>query len=156
MGQMGLFKLKVDADTVNKVQSLLIPLDPKKGQGFRISRAWIQHNLDAIAAADRMVFNIATQKKAGLDVSDLPDINSEYNIFTKPYDFHLAEAAITNLEDPTVSLEIDGIDGVYLQCNENNYINFIAEGQAAAKDLFVCFYASYTDSGNPEYKDMEW
>ena len=104
-----LYKFEIDAPaTVNKTKSYLLPLDKNKGLAFRIEKMWIAvASLDAIAAADQI--GIQFGKLERNEETTFYSIDSEYEIFTKVFDFHLAEAALTNLFDPQVEMEIGAI-----------------------------------------------
>lgn len=126
-----LYKLAIDAPaTLNKAKSLLMALDKDDGKMFRIEKMWISIVLDAIAAADEVTFQIS--KLSQNEQTTLYALDSEYEIFTKKWDFHLAEAAITNTIDPTVEMEIEGIAGTLLDCAEKNYLTVLALGQTGA------------------------
>ena len=127
-----IYKLTIDVPaTLNKVKSLLMALDKSLGQMFRIEKCWISvPALDAIAATDSVGFQLS--KLSQNENAALYDIDSEYEIFTKIFDFHLGEAALTNLSDPNIEVEIPGIAGTLLNCSEKNYLNSLCLGQAAA------------------------
>ena len=126
-----LYKLAIDAPaTLHKAKSLLMALDKDDGKMFRIEKMWISVVLDAIAAADALQFQIS--KLSQNEATTLYPLDSEYEIFTKIWDFHLAEAALTNLEDPSICIEVTGIEGTLLDCSEKNYLTVLALGQAGA------------------------
>ena len=131
-----LYKLTIDAPaTLNKVKSLLMALDKSLGQSFRIEKLWISvPALDAIAAADLIGFQIS--KLSQNENAALYDIDSEYEIFTKVFTFHLAEAAITSLLTPDVEMEVPGIAGTLLDCSEKNYLNALVTG-TGQKGIFL-------------------
>jgi len=127
-----LYKFLIDAPaTAEKCKSLLMALDKNQGPMFRIEKAWIQaKEMDAIVATDQLGFQISLQSQN--ENAALLDIDSEYEIFTRVWDFHLAEAAITTLDDPNTCMEIDGIAGTLLECNKKNYLTAIQIGAGAA------------------------
>lgn len=126
-----LYKLAIDVPaTLNKSKSLLMSLDKNEGKMFRIEKMWLQVVLDAIAATDQIIFQLSTLAQD--EKTALYDIVSEYEIFTKVFDFHLGEAALTGLEDPTIAIEVDGIEGTLLDCSEKNYLCALVLGQAGA------------------------
>lgn len=126
-----LFKLAIDAPaTLNKAKSLLMALDKNEGKMFRIEKMWLSVVLDAIVATDSLQFQISALSQN--EATSLYPLDSEYEIFTKIWDFHQAEADIPNLVDPTVAIEVEGIEGTLLDCSEKNYLTILALGQAGA------------------------
>ena len=126
-----LFKLAIDVPaTLNKAKSLLMSLDKNEGKMFRIEKMWLSVVLDAIAAADSVEFQISALSQN--EATTLYALDSEYEIFTKVWDFHLAEAAITQTDDLTRCVEVPGIEGTLLDCSEKNYLTILALGQAGA------------------------
>jgi hypothetical protein len=127
-----LYKFEIDAPaTAEKCKSLLMSLDKNQGPMFRIEKAWIQcPELDAIAAADTVAFQISLQSQN--ENSDILEISSEYEVFTHVWDFHLAEAAITSTIDMNRCVEIPDIVGTMLECNKKNYLTCMQTGAGAA------------------------
>jgi hypothetical protein len=126
-----LFKLAIDVPaTLNKAKSLLMALDKNEGKMFRIEKMWLSVVLDAIAATDSVEFQISSLSQN--EATSLYALDSEYEIFTKIWDFHLGEAALTGLDDLTICAEVPGIEGTLLDCSEKNYLTVLALGQAGA------------------------
>lgn len=148
-----LYKFEIDAGTVNKISTLLLPLDPHKGKGFRIEKMWISvRDLDAIAAADQIGIQFATVDGKGGDPTDFEQIDSQYEIFTKLFDFHLAEAALTNLIDPQIEMEIDGIEGTFLDCSDKNYAAAVITGQDGELPMQVKILGGYVNKMPDDFK----
>lgn len=149
-----LYKFEIDAGTVNKINSLLLPLDSKKGAGFRIEKAWISvRDLDAIVATDAIGFQLTSNvDKKGGDLTDFEELHSQYEIYTECYDFHLAEAAIVDLIDPQIVMPLRDIIGTILDCSEKNYANAIITGQDGALPMQVKFLGQYVNKGQDDFK----
>lgn len=138
-----LFKFSIGAaPTVNQAATLEIIPDSKKGNMFRIEGGHIAvPDLDAIAATDQIQFQIATQDQN--DAAALYDIASQYEVYTECYDFHLAEAAITQLDDPTKKLELRKIEGTLLESGKRYYLTSLITGQDGAIGMKVCLFGHY-------------
>lgn len=145
-----LYKFAIDAPaTVNKTKSYLLPLNKNDGEGFRIEKMWIQSpDLDAIAATDRIIVQFSTLARN--EETTVFEIISEYEIFTHVFDFHLAEAAIESLVDPTVCMEVPDVVGTIFDCGKKNYITHLQTGQDGAIDLNVKILGQYIGKGEIE------
>lgn len=141
MPESGMYKFDLDAaPTVNEVGSTKITLDTTKGSSFYIEKLWIAvPNLDAIAATDQIGFQLSTKNQN--DEAALYDIESEYEIMTEFFDFHLAEAALTNLKDPTKEVECQNFRGV--QVPREFYMNHLITGQDGAIGMKVKIKGNY-------------
>jgi len=142
-----LYKFTIDAPTtVNKTKSYLMPLDKTIGTRFRIKRMWLAvPGLDAITATDQIGIQIHRSSTRNEETTFL-SIVDENEIFTKVFDFHLAEAALTNLYDPSVEIEVPNIEGTLLNCSDKNYMTRLVTGQAAAKVTYVKILGQYENA----------
>lgn len=116
--------------TLNEVCSLEIVPPSDEGAMFRIEKGWIAAVMDAIVATDSLQFQIST--KSQHDNASLYGISSEFEVYTECYDFHLAEAAITSLDDPTKKIKLRDIEGTLLEAGKKYYLNVLVTGQAGA------------------------
>ena len=116
--------------TLNKAKSLEIVPPSQEGKMFRIEKGFIAVVLDAIAATDQVIFQIS--KKSQNEATTLYTISSEYEVYTAAFDFHLAEAALTGLHDPTLIIKLPDIEGTLLEAGEKYFLTCLALGQAGA------------------------
>lgn len=140
-----LYPFAIDAPaTVNKTKSYLLPLDKSQGPSFRINRLWIQvPDLDAIAAEDKIHVQLSTQNQN--ETTALLECINDEHIMTQVFDFHLAVAALTNLEDFNFGLvECPNMAGIFLDCSVKNYITHLIIGQDGAIDMNVVIEGGYT------------
>lgn len=146
-----LFKRKIDAATVNVVQSELIQLSSKDGYGFRFQDMWIAiPDLDAIVAGDDVQFQISTESQAGN--AALYEINSEKEVFTwsvEHIDYGTAGVAIK--ESIRKSLYVPEIDGVMLDLSLQYYLNVLITGQDGAVPVYLKFQGNPVDQGYDDY-----
>lgn len=146
-----IYKFEIEAPTTaTKVKGFPLPLDTSKGNTFRIKKAWVNYDgAAAIAAADQMGIQIHYGNRD--EQAAFLDLNSENEIFTDLYDFHLAEAALTELYDPLVCLPIRDIEGTRLETNKKNIISQLVTGTVGgtAKKMFVKLLAQYENAQDP-------
>ena len=127
--EAGYYKFELDVpSTLNKVHSKPINLTTSKGNSFYVEKLWIAAVMDAIAAADQLILQFSTKSQNG--EAAVYDIESEYEIMTECLDYHLAEAAITNLKDPTIEVELVNFRDLMLP--KEFYMNLLVLGQAGA------------------------
>jgi glucuronate isomerase len=152
-----LYKFEIDAPaTVNKTKSYLMPLDKNIGTRFRIRRMWIAvPSLDAIAAADELAIQFH-RSSARDELTTLLSIIDENEIFTKKFDFHLAEAALTILDDPSIEIEVPGIEGTLLNCSDKNYLTRLVTGQGAAKVTYVKILGQYENADAEDWNHNQF
>lgn len=143
MVESGFYKFNLDpAPTVNEVGSTKFNLDTQKGRSFYVEKLWIAApDLDAIAAADQVAFQLS--KKSQNDEATLYDIENDQEIMTEFLDFHLAEAALTNLKDPSKEVELENFRGLMLP--KEFYMNHLITGQDAAIGMYVKIKGNYSD-----------
>lgn len=152
-----MYPIVIDAPTtVNKTKSYQLPLNVNEGKSFRINRLFIQSpDLDAIAAADQigiMLSKVAHNEQT----SFLECISNEY-IMSQILDFHLAEAALTGLDDPNNGLvELTNFRGVFLNCSIANYITQLQTGQDGAIDMNVLIEGGYTSKDKSDYSNAKF
>lgn len=149
-----LYPFTIDAPTtLNKTKSLLLPLDKQKGKSFRINRLFIEvPDLDAIAAADTvgvMASTVEHNEQATLLEAGL----NNGLIMKQTLDFHLAEAAITqliNLVDDLV--ELKNFRGTFLDTSVKNYLTHLITGQDGAIDMNIVIEGGYTSKDKDDWQ----
>lgn len=148
-----LYPFVVDAPaTVNKSKSLLLPLDKALGSSFRINRLFIETpELDAIAATD-VVGVMLSKVEHNEQTTFLESGQNNGLIMKESLDFHLAEAAITNLLNLNDGMvELKNFRGVFLETNQKNYITHLITGQDGAINMNITIEGGYTKPSKEDW-----
>ncbi|KKM75435.1 hypothetical protein LCGC14_1390230 [marine sediment metagenome] len=149
-----LYPFIIDAPTtVNKTQSLLLPLDKSRGKSFRINRLFIEvPALDVIAAADTIRIMLSTIEHKE-QTSLLTSGTKNGLIMKESIDFHLAEVALTSLVDFNFGLvELKNFREIFLDVSVKNYITHLISGQDGAIACNVVIEGNYTGADKDDYE----
>ena len=91
-------------------------------------------------AMSEIAFQISKNNQR--DAASLIGIESDNEIMTEYLDFHLAEAALTMLKDPTKEIELKNFRGLMLP--KNFYFNHLIMGQDGAIGMNIKIEGNYS------------